>query len=167
MPLSYDDATVAPKERINIKYRPVTGDTSREVELPLSLLVIGNLHGNADEVPLEHRPCISINQQNFNAVMKEANLQLAFNIAHPHASDENRELSIRLNLGSLEDFTPDRIARQVPELNRLLQLREALVALKGPLGNMPAFRQRLEALLHNPEARQRLLHELSLLTPDD
>ena len=153
MPLSYDDATVAPRVGMYIKYRAATGDTSGEVELALSLLVIGNLHGNADEVPLEHRPCISINQQNFNAVMKEANLQLAFNIAHPHASGGNREVS--------------RIARQVPELNRLLQLREALVALKGPLGNMPAFRQRLEALLHNPEARHHLLHELSLLTPDD
>ncbi|MBP8220151.1 MAG: type VI secretion system contractile sheath small subunit [Aeromonadaceae bacterium] len=166
MPTPYDESSVAPKERINIKYRPATGDTSRDIELPLSLLVLANLQGGSDERPLEQRPCISINPQNFNAVMKEANLQLAFNVHQPHATDETRELPIHLQLASLEDFTPDRIAQQVPELHRLLQLREALVALKGPLGNMPAFRQRLQALIHNPEARQRLLHELSLLAPD-
>ena len=43
---------------------------------------------------------------------------------------------------------------------KLINLREALVALKGPLGNIPAFRNRLEQLLQDKEQREKLLSEL-------
>jgi len=65
--------------------------------------------------------------------------------------------------GPSTNFGPDRIARQVPELNKLLALREALVALKGPLGNVPAFRKQLQHLLNNEQARKQLAQELDLV----
>lgn len=37
------DGSVAPKERINIRYVPATGDTQDDVELPLSMMVVGDL----------------------------------------------------------------------------------------------------------------------------
>ncbi len=45
----------------------------------------------------------------------------------------------------------------------MMQLREALVALKGPLGNMPAFRKRMQQILENEESRSRLIAELEAL----
>ncbi|HDS0866196.1 TPA: type VI secretion system contractile sheath small subunit [Escherichia coli] len=60
----------------------------------------------------------------------------------------------------LDDFSPDSVARQVPEVNKLLELREALTALKGPMGNLPAFRTQLQALLENEESREQLLKEI-------
>ena len=54
-------------------------------------------------------------------------------------------------------------AAQVPELNKLIELREALVALKGPLGNIPAFRERLQALIASEESREKLLAELDIV----
>ena len=62
----------------------------------------------------------------------------------------------------MSDFQPDSIASQVPQVKKLVDLREALVALKGPLGNVPAFREKLQELLGSEEARDRLLSELSL-----
>ena len=44
----------------------------------------------------------------------------------------------------------------------LLKLREALVALKGPLGNVPAFRRMIEQALQDEELKQRILDELSV-----
>jgi type VI secretion system protein ImpB len=43
-----------------------------------------------------------------------------------------------------------------------MALREALVALKGPLGNAPAFRKAIESVLADPDARDRVLNELGL-----
>ena len=49
----------------------------------------------------------------------------------------------------------------MPELNKLLELREALVALKGPLGNVPAFRKAIQGVLDDEAAREKLLAELT------
>jgi type VI secretion system protein ImpB len=41
-------------------------------------------------------------------------------------------------------------------------MREALTALKGPLGNVPAFRKMLQEALTDEDARNKLLAELKI-----
>eukprot|EP01042_Synura_sphagnicola_P018086 gene18086-22865_t len=48
-----------------------------------------------------------------------------------------------------------------PELRKLMELREALVAMKGPLGNVPAFRKAIQGVLEDDAAREKLLRELT------
>ncbi|UYU30673.1 type VI secretion system contractile sheath small subunit [Siccibacter colletis] len=160
-----DGASVAPKERINIKYVPATGGQQAEIELPLTMMVIGNMKGRTEETPIEERQTVSVDKNNFTSVMKEANLELNFCVPNRLEEESEDELPVKLNIASLDDFSPDRIAEQVPELRKLLELREALVALKGPLGNIPAFRNRLQDLLASSDAREQLLKELDLVKP--
>ena len=60
-----------------------------------------------------------------------------------------------LKFKKLDDFGPEGVVNQVPELKKLLELRAALNALKGPLGNIPAFRKKIQALLGDDEASAR------------
>ncbi|KXF83056.1 type VI secretion system contractile sheath small subunit [Enterovibrio coralii] len=159
------EGSVAPKERINIKYVPATGDSQAEVELPLRMVVLGDFKGHSEETPIEEREAISVDKNNFTAVMRESELSISTAVPNALAEEEGQELPIKLNISSLTDFTPDEIAKQVPELNQLVELRDALVALKGPLGNIPAFRGKLQELLSSEESREKLLAELELATP--
>ena len=71
-------------------------------------------------------------------------------------------MPVNLNFGGMKDFSPAEIAKQVPELKKLLELREALVGLKSPLGNSVAFRKKLEELLKDPAQREKLMKELGV-----
>lgn len=157
--------SVAPKERINIKYVPATGGQQAEIELPMTMMVIGNMKGRVEDTPIEERQTVSIDKNNFSSVMKESGLELNFSVQNRLEEGSQDELPVKLQFASMADFAPDSIANQVPELQKLLELREALVALKGPLGNIPAFRNRLQNLLSSDEAREQLLKELDLVAP--
>jgi type VI secretion system protein ImpB len=154
--------SVAPKERINIRYVPATGAEQAEVELPHKMLVIGDF-GLDDSRALEDRPVLRIDKHSFDSVLEDAQVSLDLSVTALLGQREDAEMAVNLQFASIKDFGPDRIARQVPELNRLIELREALVALKGPLGNVPAFRKQLQQVLGDDQARQRLARELDLV----
>lgn len=160
------EGSVAPKERINIKYVPATGDQQAEVELPLKMVVLGDFKGHPEDTPIEERQTVSVDKNTFSSVMKENELSLSTSVPNLLTDEEGVDLPVNLSFQSLSDFTPDSIAGQVPELKKLIDLREALVSLKGPLGNIPAFRSRLQELLSSQESRDKLLAELQLVGDD-
>ncbi|BDM64453.1 type VI secretion system-associated protein [Shewanella sp. NFH-SH190041] len=157
------EGSVAPKERINIKYVPATDGVQAEIELPLKLMVLGDFKGHAEETPIEERSAVSVDKNNFSSVMKESELSLSTSVPNVLTDEADQTLAVNLSFQSLDDFSPESIACQVPELSKLIELREALVALKGPLGNIPAFRSRLQELLSSEASREKLLSELQLL----
>jgi type VI secretion system protein ImpB len=156
------ESSVAPRERVNIVYRPATGDAKEEVELPLKLLVMGDFTQKPDDRPVEDRDPINIDKDNFNEVLKGQKINVNLNVANKLSDKPDEEMPVHLKLESIKDFGPESIARQVPELNRLLELRESLKSLKGPLSNIPEFRKKLQNLVKDDAAREKLLQELGL-----
>jgi len=154
------EGSVAPKERVNIVYKPAT-DGAEEVELPLKILAMGDYTGRKDDRALEDRKPINIDKDNFNEVMEKHDLSVDLNVPD-QLSGGDGELAVALKFKNLKDFTPEGVANQVPELKKLLELRNALTALKGPLGNRPAFRKQMQDLLDNEESRKKLMEELGM-----
>ena len=153
------DTTVAPKERVNITYKAQVGDAQEERELPLKIMAIGDYTGRPDERQLEERDPINVDKDNFNAVMAEQ--KLGVEVAVPNRLSGDGELGVSMKFESLKDFEPAGIAKQIPELQDLLAMREALIAVRGPLGGFPKFRRAVEALLKDPEKVSQLMAELS------
>jgi type VI secretion system protein ImpB len=154
------EGTVAPRERVNIVYKPATGGAQEEKELPLKLLVMGDFTSRADDRSLEDRKPVNIDKDNFNDVMKSMKLTTSFQADDKLSGKEGGEIAVNLKFAGLKDMEPEAVARQVPELQKLMELREALTALKGPLGNVPEFRKKIESLVKDPAAREKLLKEL-------
>ncbi|MBN1962933.1 MAG: type VI secretion system contractile sheath small subunit [Deltaproteobacteria bacterium] len=158
--------TVAPKERVNIVYKPATGDAQAQVELPLKIMMIGDFTGKPDETPVEDRKPISLDKDNFADVMKGQNLEITINVADKLSGEEGAEVPVSLKFSSLKDFEPEGIVNQVPQLRKLLELRKALTALKGPLGNFPTFKKRIQAILGDEKSRESLKNELGITDGD-
>jgi type VI secretion system protein ImpB len=156
------EGSVAPKERVNIVYKPATGDAQAEVELPLKILMMGDYTLKSDSTPLEERKPINVDKDNFSEVMAKQGLSLSMNVADKLSEGSGNETSVTLKFNSLADFGPEGVVNQVPELRKLLELRSALNALKGPLGNIPAFRKKIQGLLGDAEGRQKLMGELGI-----
>lgn len=154
------EASVAPKERVNIVYRPATSRGKEEVELPLKLLVVGDFAARSGEIPLEGREPVNIDRDSFNEVLKAQEVSVRMPVPN-RLVEGGAPLQVELRIGSLKDLEPDRIVAQVPELSRLLELRRALQSLKGPLANLPEFRRKIQDLVADQESRQRLLAEMS------
>lgn len=156
------ESSVAPKERVNIVYKPATGDAKEEVELPLKMLVVGDFTLQKDDRPIEDRAPVNVDKDNFDDVLNAANVKLDAMVDNKLAKEPDAQMRVSLDFKSIKDFDPDSIIQKVPELKKLLDLREALKALKGPLGNVPEFRKKIQELVQDEGARARLLKELNI-----
>src|SRR5688572_9494484 len=124
--------------------------------------MMGDYTGRPDDRPLEERKPINVDKDNFNEVMAQQKLGAQITVADKLSGEANAEMALDLKFKSLADFTPEGIVNQVPELRKLLELRTALNALKGPLGNIPGFRKKIQSLLGDDASRQKLMGELGL-----
>lgn len=161
--MSGKESSVAPKERINVTFKPSNGEGLDELELPLKLMMMGDYTLKVDDRKIEDRKAININKNNFNEVLEKHNLNLELQVPN-RLTDEttDEELAIKLQFQSMKDFDPASLVQQVPEMKALMELRDALVALKGPLGNVPSFRKAIEEVLTNQESRDKVLAELGM-----
>ncbi len=162
------DATVAPKERVNILYKTELGGAQEEVELPLNILVMGEYNPVVpeDEKSLEDRKTVGIDKDNFNDVLEKQNLGLTASVPDKLSGQKDASLTVDIKFKNLNDFGPEAVVNQVPELKKLLELRKALTALKSPLGNVPAFRKKLQSLLGDEANRAKLMVELGIGSKD-
>jgi type VI secretion system protein ImpB len=162
-----EEGSVAPTERVNIVYRPAMEGAKEDVELPLKLLVTGDFTGQPDARPVDQREPTAVNKDNFNDVLKAHHVGLHLGVSDKLSGTSEGELDVSLAFESMDDFGPERIAAQVPELKTLVEMRDALTALKGPLANVPEFRNRLQVLVKDEHARARILKEMGIDVPEE
>jgi len=152
----------SPKERINVTYKPADGDVSEEVEIPYKMLVLGDFNPDEEFTTVEDKKPINVNKTNFNDVLQKQNISLNMSVPNKLSDEEDATLETSINFASMKDFSPEQIVEQVDELKKLQELRESLMSLKGPLGNIPAFRKAIAGAIENPEEAAKLLAELGI-----
>lgn len=157
-----NEGSVAPKERVNIRFTPATGGMTDSVELPFKQVVLGKFSTSEDATPVEERQILNVDKGSFDDVMEAQELALDLAVNDVLSEEEDASLAVGLEFSTLKDFEPERIVESVPELKQLMDLRRALLALKGPLGNVPAFRKAVQNILDDDELRGKLLDELGI-----
>lgn len=154
-----------PPSRVDLTLDVATGDASEEVELPLRLLVMSDLTGEREEMPVDDREIISIDNSNFEEVMESYDLSLEYTV--PNRLTGEGEVEVELDFDTLDSFKPEAVAQQVPELSRLLAARNLLKDLRNRLISMGEFREELERIISDEDSKSQLLDELQDIVPEE
>lgn len=128
-----------PAARVNIKLDLHTGGAQKKVELPLKMLVMGDYSHGQENRPIAEREKISINKNNFNAVLADLNPKAKLTIKNTLAGDDS-ETNVSLSFKDMKDFEPEQVAKQIPALRSLLAMRNLLRDLKSNLLDNATFR---------------------------
>lgn len=153
-----------PPSRVNIRYHnKVTGQ--EKVELPLKLLLLGDYTFREEETPLEERKKISVNKDNFASVMREQGLKLDMVVPNRISGEEDDEIRVQIDVDSLDAMTPDEVVKRIPELNKMMEVRELLTELKARVITNRKFRLALEKIVKDQGQLESIMQELERIAP--
>jgi type VI secretion system protein ImpB len=138
--------------RVQISYDVETNGAMVKTELPFVVGVIADLSGQRKEAlpALKERAFVNIDRDNFNDVLKRAEPRLAMKVQNKLTAEDTK-LAVELNFEHIEDFSPARVASQVPALKELLEMRGRLTQLLSKMEGNDKLEQLLTDVLSNTE----------------
>ena len=150
--------------RVSISYEVETGGAIEKKELPFLMGVLGDFTGQPTEplAKLKERKFVEVTPENFDDVIASMKPHLAFSVENKLSEDSDAKLKVDLNFRSMDDFSPDAVAKQVKPLRELLELRQQLADLRGSLQTNEKLDEVLQATLGDAEKMNKLRGELGL-----
>ena len=149
--------------RVQITYDVEVGDAIEVKELPFVMGVLGDFTGQpVDPLPrFKDRKFVEVNPDNFDTVLESMRPHLAFSVENKLSEDPDAgNLKIDLNFKSLDDFSPDHVARQVKPLRELLELRDLLSDLRGSMQGNDKLEEVLREAVTDKDKLAKLRSEL-------
>ena len=155
------------RPRVQITYDVETGGALEKKELPFVVGAMADLSAQSTEPqkPLKDRKFVPVDRDNFNEVLEKAAPRLAFKVDNKLADDDSK-LPVELNFKNMDDFDPVAVAKQIPALKELLDMRAKLSELLGKMEGNDQLDALLSEVLANSENASCLAHELGVSSDD-
>jgi len=110
---------------------------------------------------LKDRKFVEVTLDNFDDVLASMKPHLQFSVENKLSDDPNAgKIGVDLTFKSLDDFSPDAVARQVGPLRELLDLRTKLSDLRGTLQSNEKLDEILQSTLSDTEKMNKLKSEM-------
>ena len=148
--------------RVQIKYEVYVGDAMEMKELPFVVGVLGDFSGKPDkpQPALRDRKFVDIDRDNFNKVLAALAPRLAFPVDETVSGQPGQKLNVELKFQNIDDFSPEKVVKQIPVLRALLEQRENLKNLSSRLEGNDKLDELLQQVLANSDLRNSLAKEL-------
>ena len=154
-----------PQSRLMIQYETKVDGTFKKKELPYRILLMGDLSNglskNAQQL-LEYREPVLI-QNGINNALKNMEITLDMKVANVISPSKKPHLDIKYSFESMADFRPDQIAKKIPELNALSQLKVMLARFSKEVDNNKQLKKTLDKIFSSPEELEKLRKNIPLL----
>jgi type VI secretion system protein ImpB len=149
--------------RVQITYDVETGGAIEVKELPFVMGVMGDFTGMPTDplAKLKERKFVEVNPDNFDQVLENMKPHLAFAVENKLSEDADApKLKVDLNFKSMDDFTPEAVARQVGPLRQLLELRDRLSDLRGSMQGNDKLEEMLRESVSDKDKLEKLRAEI-------
>lgn len=142
--------------RVQIAYDVEHYGSPTTIELPFVMGVMADLAGKSETKeamkPVNDRSFVDIDAGRFGKFMEALAPRVKARVPNrlpgkDGAADE--EMFVDLSFKSMSDFTPDKVAEQVPALAELLKMRRQLEELLGYMDGKVNAEKRIAQLLQN------------------
>jgi type VI secretion system protein ImpB len=127
--------------RVNISYDVETGGAVETKQLPFLMGVLSDLSGTPPD--------------NFDTVLKSMKPRVNFAVDNK-LQEGGGKIAVDMTFESLDDFSPDAVARNVAPLKELLDLRTKLADLRGSLQGNDKLEEILQNTLNDAAAMKKL-----------
>jgi type VI secretion system protein ImpB len=154
------------RPRVQITYDVETNGAMVKTELPFVVGVMADLSGQPKDPlrPMKERKFTPIDRDNFNDVLAKATPRLAMKVQNKLTEDDTK-LAVELNFKHMDDFSPARVAEQIPALKEMLDMRQRLTQLLTKMEGNDKLEQLLGEVLGNSEKAAALAKEMGLDAP--
>lgn len=138
--------------RVHIEYELDVNGAQKKIELPFVMGVMADLSGKQDPEkplpPVKDRKFLEIDMDNFNDRMKAIKPRAAFSVPNM-LSEEGGNLSVDISFESMDDFSPEAIARKVEPLRKLLEARTEMTNLLSYMDGRTQAEDLIDKLIHD------------------
>jgi type VI secretion system protein ImpB len=155
---------------VQITYDVETGGAIEVKELPFVMGVMGDFAGMpTDPLPkLKERKFVEVTPDNFDQVLENMKPHLAFSVENKLSEDPDApKLKVDLNFKSMDDFSPEAVARQVGPLRQLLELRDRLSDLRGSMQGNDKLEEMLRESVSDKDKLEKLRGEMGKGTSNE
>jgi type VI secretion system protein ImpB len=152
-----------PKSRLTLRYKTEVSGQPEDVSLPLRLLVEGDfsLGSSKDrKVDLEERRLRTLDGTNTDAAMKDMGMSLKFAVSNKIDPEMAEDMDVEIPIESMKSFSPDHVAKHVPKLRGILQMKKLLEEVISTVDNRKDFRKLLNELMSDEEALAKMMEQL-------
>ena len=152
-----------PKSRLTLRYKTEVSGQPEDVSLPLRLLVEGDFSMGSSrdrKIDLEERRLRTMDGKNTDAVMKDMGMSLKFAVSNKIDPEIAEDMDVEIPIESMKSFSPDHVARHVPKLKGILQMKKLLEEVISTVDNRKDFRKLLNELMGDEEALAKMMEQL-------
>ncbi|MBK6467942.1 MAG: type VI secretion system contractile sheath small subunit [Rhodobacter sp.] len=153
--------------RVQIAYDVEHYGSPTTIELPFVMGVMADLAGSsatreAQKTPAD-RTFVEVDAGRFNKFMEALSPRVKARVKNTlpaaEGAEADEEMFVDLSFKSMGDFTPDKVAEQVPALAELLAMRRQLEELLGYMDGKVSAEKRIAQLLQNEPLLQQVAEE--------
>lgn len=150
--------------RVQIEYDVELYGSEKKVNLPFVQGVMADLAGKPEvaQEAVADRKFVEFDIDNFDARMKAMKPRAAFRVDNSLTGEG--QLNVDLTFESMDDFSPDAVARKVDSLNKLLEARTQLANLVTYMDGKTGAEELIANAIKDPALLQSLV---AAPKPDD